>query len=120
MGALRRLDVWSRTGARRSSSIRRTAASPPCPRRGRGAPTSGARIGRPTPPRFTRIDADTLLYEFTIDDPGTWTAPWTAQIPMRWNPLSLFEYACHEGNYAMPNILGGARLEERNPESGQD
>ena len=70
--------------------------------------------------RFTRIDADTLLYEFTIDDPGTWTAPWTAQIPMRWNPLPLFEYACHEGNYAMPNILGGARLEERNPESGQD
>ena len=70
--------------------------------------------------RFTRIDADTLLYEFTIDDPGTWTAPWTAQIPMQWNPLPLFEYACHEGNYAMPNILGGARLEERNPESGQD
>ena len=70
--------------------------------------------------RFTRIDADTLLYEFTIDDPGTWTAPWTAQIPMRWNPLPLFEYACHEGNYAMPNILGGARLEERNQESGQD
>ena len=70
--------------------------------------------------RFTRIDADTLLYEFTIDDPGTWTAPWTAQIPMRWNPLPLFEYACHEGNYAMPNILGGARREERNPESGQD
>ena len=70
--------------------------------------------------RFTRIDADTLLYEFTIDDPGTWTAPWTAQIPMLWNPLPLFEYACHEGNYAMPNILGGARLEERNRESGQD
>ena len=70
--------------------------------------------------RFTRIDADTLLYEFTIDDPGTWTAPWTAQIPMRWNALPLFEYACHEGNYAMPNILGGARLEERHPESGQD
>ena len=69
--------------------------------------------------RFTRIDADTLLYEFTIDDPGTWTAPWTAQIPMRWNPLPLFEYACHEGNYAMPNILGGARLEERSQESGQ-
>ncbi len=69
--------------------------------------------------RFTRIDADTLLYEFTIDDPGTWTAPWTAQIPMQWNPLPLFEYACHEGNYAMPNILGGARLEERSQESGQ-
>ena len=70
--------------------------------------------------RFTRVDADTLLYEFTITDPATWTAPWTARIPMKWNPLPLFEYACHEGNYAMPNILGGARQEERNPESGQD
>ena len=70
--------------------------------------------------RFTRIDTDTLLYEFTISDPATWTAPWTAQIPMRNNELPLFEYACHEGNYAMPNILGGARREERNQESGQD
>ena len=70
--------------------------------------------------RFTRLDADTLLYEFTISDPATWTAPWTAQIPMRWNELPLFEYACHEGNYAMPNILGGERLEERKQESGQE
>ena len=70
--------------------------------------------------RFTRIDADTLLYEFTISDPVTWSAPWTAQVPMQLNPLPLFEYACHEGNYAMPNILGGARLEERTRESGQD
>ena len=70
--------------------------------------------------RFTRIDADTLLYEFTITDPATWTAPWTAQVPMQWNELPLFEYACHEGNYAMPNILGGARREERKQESGQD
>ncbi len=70
--------------------------------------------------RFTRIDADTLLYEFTITDPATWTAPWTAQVPMQFNELPLFEYACHEGNYAMPNILGGERLEERKQESGQD
>ena len=70
--------------------------------------------------RFTRIDADTLLYEFTISDPVTWTAPWTAQIPMRSNELPLFEYACHEGNYAMPNILGGARQEERKQESEQN
>ena len=70
--------------------------------------------------RFTRRDADTLLYEFTISDPATWTTPWTARIPMRWNELLLFEYACHEGNYAMPNILGGARQEERKPESGQE
>ena len=66
--------------------------------------------------RFTRVDADTLLYEFTISDPATWTAPWTAQVPMRSNELPLFEYACHEGNYAMPNILGGARQEERQEE----
>ena len=47
-------------------------------------------------------------------------APWTARIPMKWTELPMFEYACHEGNYAMPNILGGARLEERSAESGQD
>ncbi len=70
--------------------------------------------------RFTRIDADTLLYEFTITDPATWTAPWTAQVQMRWNEVPLFAYDCHEGNYAMPNILGGERLEERQQESGQD
>ena len=70
--------------------------------------------------RFTRVDAETLLYEFTITDPATWTAPWTAQIPMRSTELPLFEYACHEGNYAMPNILGGERRAERMQESGQD
>ena len=63
--------------------------------------------------RFTRVDAETLLYEFTVSDPGTWTAPWTAEVPMRRNPLPLFEYACHEGNYSMPGILGGARADER-------
>ena len=59
--------------------------------------------------RFTRVDEDTLLYEFTVTDPGTWAAPWTAQAPMRLNELPLFEYACHEGNYAMEGILAGAR-----------
>ena len=62
--------------------------------------------------RFTRVDEDTLVYEFTITDPATWTAPWTAQVPMRLNELPLFEYACHEGNYSMVNILGGARALE--------
>ena len=69
--------------------------------------------------RFTRVDADTLLYEFTISDPATWTAPWTAQIPMRMTELPLFEYACHEGNYAMPNILGGERRAERLQQEGE-
>ena len=63
--------------------------------------------------RFTRIDADTLEYEFTVTDPETWTTPWTAQIPMRLNDLTLFEYACHEGNHSMEGILAGARAEER-------
>ena len=63
--------------------------------------------------RFTRVDEDTLLYEFTVTDPGTWTAPWTAQVPMRLNELPLFEYACHEGNYSLEGILSGTRADER-------
>ena len=63
--------------------------------------------------RFTRIDADTLEYEFTVTDPETWTTPWTAQIPMRRSDLTLFEYACHEGNHSMEGILAGARADEK-------
>jgi hypothetical protein len=63
--------------------------------------------------RFTRVGADTLLYEFTVDDPDTWTRPWTAQIPMVKSEEPMFEYACHEGNYSMTNILAGARAQER-------
>ena len=63
--------------------------------------------------RFTRVDEDTLLYEFTVTDAGTWTAPWTAQVPMRLNELPLFEYACHEGNYSLEGILSGTRADER-------
>ncbi len=63
--------------------------------------------------RFTRVDADTLLYAFTVTDRDTWTAPWTAEIPMRRNDLTLFEYACHEGNHSMEGILAGARAEEK-------
>ena len=63
--------------------------------------------------RFTRVDDDTLLYEFTVTDTGTWTAPWTAQVPMRLNELPLFEYACHEGNYSLEGILSGTRADER-------
>ena len=62
--------------------------------------------------RFTRVDADTLLYAFTVTDPDTWTAPWTAEIPMRRNDLTLFEYACHEGNLGMEGILAGHRADE--------
>ena len=63
--------------------------------------------------RLTRVNADTLLYEFTVDDPKTWTKPWTAAIPMRKVEAPIYEYACHEGNYALRNILAGARAQER-------
>ncbi len=63
--------------------------------------------------RFTRVDAGTLLYEFTIDDPKTWTRPWSAAIPMKKTEGPIYEYACHEGNYGMVNLLAGARAEEK-------
>ncbi len=63
--------------------------------------------------RFTRVDVDTLLYEFTVDDPTTWTSPWTADGPMRKTDAPLFEYACHEGNYGMTGTLSGARAIEK-------
>jgi hypothetical protein len=63
---------------------------------------------------FTRIDANTLQYEATIDDPKTWVRPWTISMPLVRDPgYQLFEYACHEGNYAMSNILSGARAAEK-------
>ena len=63
--------------------------------------------------RFTRADADTLRYEFTIDDPTAFTRPWTVSLPMTRSTDLVYEYACHEGNYALGNILRGARDEER-------
>jgi hypothetical protein len=63
--------------------------------------------------RFTRLDADTLIYEFTVTDPTTWTKPWTAQVPMTRSDEMMFEYACHEANYGMENLLKGARYIEK-------
>ncbi len=63
--------------------------------------------------RFTRIDADTLEYEFTVTDPDVWTRPWTASIPMRRTDAPLYEYACHEGNHSLPNMLAGQRVAEK-------
>jgi hypothetical protein len=63
--------------------------------------------------RLTRVDARHLDYQFTVDDPATFTRPWTVLAPMTNIPGPLFEYACHEGNYALPGILGGARAEEK-------
>jgi len=64
--------------------------------------------------RFTRVNTDTLRYEFTIDDPSSFTKPWTVVLPMTRTDEQLFEYACHEGNEAMQGILRGARFGERN------
>jgi hypothetical protein len=62
--------------------------------------------------RFTRIDQSTLLYQFTVDDPQSFSRPWSGEIPMKKVPGPIFEYACHEGNYSMANILSAARHEE--------
>jgi hypothetical protein len=63
--------------------------------------------------RFTRVDAETILYRFTIDDPDTWSRPWSGEVPFRRSDEPIYEYACHEGNYALSNILSGARAQER-------
>jgi hypothetical protein len=63
--------------------------------------------------RFTRVDADTLLYEFTIDDPTIWTRPWSAAVTMTKALGQMYEYACHEGNYGLENILRGARADDK-------
>ncbi len=70
----------------------------------RGATTPNLRLVE----RLTRVDADTLQYDVTVDDPTVWTRPWTFSVPMRRNAEPLYEYACHEGNYGLENILAGA------------
>jgi len=62
--------------------------------------------------RFTRTAADTLEYRVTVDDPRTWTRPWTAMIPLKHTDEKLYEYACHEDNIGLYGILSGARAEE--------
>ena len=78
---------------------------------GRNTPTSQAlRLVE----RFTRVDADTIQYEVTVDDPKTWTRPWKIAFPWKQAPSHyLFEYACHEGNHGLRNILSGARAAEK-------
>jgi hypothetical protein len=63
--------------------------------------------------RFTRVDARTLRYQFTIEDPPTWDRPWTGEYSWPSTDERIYEYACHEGNYALGNILRGARLKEK-------
>jgi hypothetical protein len=71
--------------------------------------------------RLTRVDDETILYSMTVDDPDTWVSPWTLQFPWSLeNDYGMFEYACPEGNYALRNILRGARAEEARAESAAE
>ncbi len=63
--------------------------------------------------RFTRTDDSTIAYRFTLEDPSTWTKPWSGEMVMRKIEGPIFEYACHEGNYGLPNILAAARAKEK-------
>src|SRR5688572_12039299 len=63
--------------------------------------------------RFRRVDANTINYRFTVEDPTTFTAPFSGEIPFRAMDELIYEYACHEGNYALANVLSGARNEEK-------
>ena len=63
--------------------------------------------------RISRVDADTLLYKFTIDDPQTFTRPWSGEVPFEKLDELIYEYACHEGNYALSNVLSGERAQEK-------
>ncbi len=63
--------------------------------------------------RFTRTDDNALLYSFTVEDSNSWAAPWSGEYPWPESDSQVFEYACHEGNYAMEGILKGARLLEK-------
>jgi hypothetical protein len=63
--------------------------------------------------RFTRTGPESLKYEITISDPGTWTKPWSIMLPLKSSPNPIYEYACHEGNIGLQGILAGARAEEK-------
>ena len=69
--------------------------------------------------RFTRIDADTLLYQFTVDDPTVWSAPWSGEYVWPATRDRVYEYACHEANYSFRGILGGARILEQDVREGR-
>ena len=80
----------------------------------------GATNGLHVTERLSRVAPDILNYDVTYSDPSTWTASWTASIPLRYTEDSIFEYACHEGNIGMEGILAGHRAEERAPTSETD
>jgi hypothetical protein len=63
--------------------------------------------------RFTRVDPNQLLYRFTVEDADTFTQPFSGEVAMNASAEKIYEYACHEGNYALPGILAGARAQEQ-------
>jgi hypothetical protein len=63
--------------------------------------------------RFTRVDPDTIMYEFRVEDPTSYTRPWSARMPLQRTEGQLFEYACHEGNYGLHGIMAGARAKDK-------
>jgi hypothetical protein len=69
--------------------------------------------------RFTRTSANALLYEVRIEDPTAFTAPWSVVVPMTRSTEPLLEFACHEGNYSLTNILKAARAAEQSGRTGQ-
>lgn len=74
---------------------------------------NGANVGLRVEERFTRLDDETIRYQFTVDDPTTWVQPWSAEFPLMKRDGPLYEYACHEGNYDIRHILEVARNIER-------
>jgi hypothetical protein len=76
-------------------------------------PFRGASEGMRVTERFTRVAADQILYKFTVEDSSTWARPWTAEMPMAKTEGPIFEFACHESNYGIANILAGARADEK-------
>ncbi len=83
---------------------------------GGGIPTEQTKVIE----RFRRVDEDTILYEFTVEDPTTYAEPWGGEIPFERFDQLLYEYACHEGNYSLAAVLSGARFEERAAASRED
>jgi len=68
--------------------------------------------------RFTRVAADQILYQFTVEDSTAYTQAWRGEMPLRTAPGPMYEYACHEGNHSLPGILRGARYEEKQRQGG--
>ena len=82
------------------------------PEQGRTGPIYLSPAGRVTE-RFTRISQDQIFYEFQVEDPAYYSRPWRAEMSLNAGKDQIYEFACHEGNYAMSGILGGARAAER-------